>query len=218
MSLFLSVIILAVVAGYLLGGRLRNLERLRLRYWWLAPIGLAVQALPLPDTRHGTDLLVRMAILGASYAMLIIFAAVNVRVAGMPLLLIGLSLNGLVVVADGGMPVSRHAVVGSGQAEALRVLAADEGLKHHLMGPHDLLTPLSDVIPIPAPIKQVASVGDVFVYAGLVWLIVSAMRGQMVEQVPSWEATRYRGKHRHGSARVSRELEAPPAEATTWGT
>ncbi len=218
MILFLSVILLAVLAGYLAGGRLRNFERLRLRYWWLAPLGLAIQALPLPNARHGTDLMVRVLIFGASYLMLLIFAAVNIRTAGMPLLVVGLALNGLVVLIDGGMPVSRHAVVVSGQSDGLKLLEKDEGTKHHLMTPDDTLTPFGDVIPIPPPIRQVASVGDVFVYAGLVWIIVSVMRGRTEERAPPDEHGRYRGKHRPRSAPAPETAEAPPAAATMWDT
>jgi hypothetical protein len=217
MILFLSVILLSVLVGYLVGGRLRRFERLHLRYWWLAPIGLGLQALPLPDARHGTDFLVRMVVLGASYVLLLLFAGVNIRITGMPLLLVGLALNAVVVVANGGMPVSRHALEVSGQTEVLKLLTADGGAKHHLMTSEDRLTPLADVIPIPPPVGQVASVGDVFVYAGLAWLIVAVMRGRTGEQAPPEEGRRYRGRHRRGSARAPGS-EPPPAEATTLGT
>jgi len=217
MILFVSVILLSVLTGYLVGGRLRGFERLHLHHWWLAPIGLALQAFPLPDARHGTDLLVRMAVLGTSYAVLLIFAGINFKIPGVPLLLVGLTLNAVVVIANGGMPASRHALEASGQTEALKHLTADEGAKHHLMTSADHLTPLADVIPIPPPIEQVASVGDVFVYAGLAWLIVAVMRGRTREQAPPQEGWRYRGRHRPGSAAAPGPAP-PPAAATTWGT
>jgi len=215
---FISVILLSVLVGYLVGGRLRGFERLRLKYWWLAPLGLGLQALPLPGAHRGTDFLVRVGVLGASYVLLLLFAGVNMRITGMPLLLVGIALNAAVVIANGGMPVSRHALEVSGQTEALKLLTADEGAKHHLMTSEDRLTPLADVIPIPPPIGQVASVGDVFVYAGLAWLIVAVMRGRTGEQPPPEERRRYRGRHRPGSARTPGPAEPPPAAATTLGT
>jgi hypothetical protein len=216
--ILLFVILLSVLVGYLVGGRLRGFERLRLKYWWLAPLGLGLQALPLPDARHGTDFLVWMAILGASYVVLLLFAAINIRITGMQLLLVGLALNAMVVIANGGMPVSRHALEASGQTDGLKLLTADEGAKHHLMTSEDRLTPLADVIPIPPPISLVASVGDAFVYAGLAWLIVAVMRGRTGEQAPPEEGRSYRGKHRPGSARAPGPAEPPPAAATTLGT
>ncbi|MGH2578846.1 MAG: DUF5317 family protein, partial [Actinomycetota bacterium] len=96
MILFGSVILLSVLTGYLVGGRLRGFERLYLRHWWLAPIGLGLQVLPLPDARHGTDFLVRMSVLGVSYVLLLLFASFNIRLPGMPLLFVGLTLNAVV--------------------------------------------------------------------------------------------------------------------------
>jgi Family of unknown function (DUF5317) len=215
MILFGSVILLSVLTGYLVGGRLRGFERLSLRHWWLAPIGLGLQVLSLPDARHGTDLLVRMAVLGVSYALLLLFAGMNITIPGMPLLLVGLTLNAVVVIANGGMPYSRQALEASGQTAALKHLTADEP-KHHLMTSEDRLTPLADVIPIPQPIGQVASVGDVFVYAGLAWLIVAVMRGRTGEQAPQ-QGWRYRGRHRPGSAAAPGPAP-PPVAATRWGT
>ena len=216
MILFGSVILLSVMTGYLVGGRLRGFERLYLRHWWLAPIGLGLQVLDLPDARHGTDFLVRMSVLGVSYALLLLFAGINIRIPGMPLLLVGLTLNAVVVIANGGMPYSRQALEASGQTAALKHLTEDEGSKHHLMTSEDRLTPLADVIPIPQPIGQVASVGDVFVYAGLAWLIVAVMRGRTGEQAPQ-QGWRYRGRHRPGSAAAPGPAP-PPVAATRWGT
>jgi len=198
--LFLGVIALAIVAGYLSGGRLRGFERLELRWWWLAPLGLALQAVPLPNARGGTDLAVRIAVLSLSYVLLLVFAGRNIRIAGVSLVMIGLASNMLVIGVNGGMPVSKHALEASGQADLLQVLLRDEGAKHHLMTPADHLTPLGDVIPIGSPIKQVVSVGDVFVYAGLTWLIIAVMRERTRGIGRPPEAEQYRGKHRPGSA------------------
>jgi len=215
--LFLSVLALSVLVGYLAGGRLRRYEQRLLKWWGLAPLGLALQALPMPEGLHGTDLLVRVALFGASYLVLLIFVGANIRMAGMPLVFVGLALNALVIIPNGGMPVSRHALAVSGQGNLLDELLEDPGAKHHLVTSEDILTPLGDVIPVPPPFRQVASVGDVFLYAGLAWLIVSVMRGRTAGLVPAPEPGRYRGKHRPGSARAAPAPTRPP-EATTWGT
>lgn len=217
MILFLSVLALSVLVGYLTGGRLRRYEQRLLKWWGLAPLGLALQALPMPEGLHGTDLLVRVALFGASYLVLLIFAGANIRMAGMPLVFVGLALNALVIIPNGGMPVSRYALEASGQGDLLDELLEDPGAKHHLVTSEDILTPLGDVIPVPPPFRQVASVGDVLLYAGLGWLIVSVMRGRTAGLAPASEPGRYRGKHRPGSARAA-PAPSPPAEATTWGT
>jgi hypothetical protein len=220
MRLLLAVIVLAVALGYLVGGRPSQLKRVRLRWWGLTIAGLAIQFLPLPEGRAGSDVLVRTAVLATSYALLLTFALANVRQAGMPLVALGLGCNALVIVANGGMPVSVQALRDSGQADVVRILVDEGADKHHELTDDDELTFLADAIPIPQPIGQVASVGDVFVYAGLIWFVVAAMR----ERTPTWDSTKpseVRGKHRRGEPPAVHGSppppEAPPA-TTTSGT
>lgn len=202
MKLFASVIAIAVGLGYLFGGRLRRFERLRLRWWWLALLGFAIQFIPLPQGEAGTDLLVRTAALSLSYTLLVLFLAANVRLPGAPLVLIGILGNSMVIAANGGMPVSEQALAGSGQPEVLEALLDSGAQKHHLMDDGDVLTFLADTVAVPQPIGQVISVGDVFVYAGLIVLAVATMRGRIPSRSPtSWGP--YRGKHRPGSAEES---------------
>jgi Family of unknown function (DUF5317) len=221
MILFVVVVALAILLGYLLGGRLTGFERIRLRWWGLIIVGLAIQFVPLPEGEGGTDLIVRTAALAVSYTLLVAFAIANLRVPGMPLMLVGVVANFVVIVANGGMPVSESAVIESGQVSDLAGLR--QGLdKHHLLDDGDVLTFLADVIGIPKPIGQAISIGDVFVYVGLAWLTVAAMRGR-IPSSPK-ERGRYRGRHRRGSARaVDREAVRPApverlAEATGSGT
>lgn len=204
MKLLLAVVLVAVCIGYLFGGRLHRLERLRPRWWGLVIAGLAIQFIPLPEGLAGTDLVIRTAVLSLSYVLLIAFALVNVRMPGMFLVVIGLAGNLTVIAVNGGMPASAQALIDSGQQDVLAYIRDQGADKHHLLTDEDQLTFLADVIAIPQPIGQAASVGDVFVYVGLIWLIVAAMRGW----TPSArrEGSR-RGKHRRGARP---EPEAPP--------
>jgi hypothetical protein len=215
MTLFLGVLVAAVLIGYLVGGRLRGFEPLRVRWWVLAPLGLAMQALPLPNGRHGTDLWIRVAVLGVSYVLLLVFAARNFRISGVPIVFVGLALNMAVITVNGGMPVSREALRASGQGDLLRVLTRDEGAKHHLMTPDDHLTPIGDVIPVAGPIKQVVSVGDLFVYLGLAWVIVAIMRRRTPDAADEPDRESYRGKHRRESHRPHPDHLPPPAATTS---
>lgn len=216
MILFVVVVGLAVVLGYLLGGRLSAFENLRLRWWGLIVVGLAIQFTPLPEGDGGTDLVVRTAALAVSYTLIVAFAITNVRVPGIPLILIGVAANFLVIVANGGMPVSESALIDSGHWNDIGQLQQGGLDKHHLMDDDDVLTFLADVIGIPSPIGQAISIGDVFVYLGLTWLTVATMRGR----TPSSPKERgpYRGRHRRGSARVV-EVEHPvPVERLAGAT
>ena len=197
MILFASVIVLAFVLGFALGGRLSGFEGVRVRWWGLAIAGLAVQFVPLPEGSGGSDLVIRTAVLALSYTALLVFAGSNLRLPGLALILVGLALNATVIVANGGMPVSADALVRSDQTEVLTDLQGSGADKHHLARDGDVLTFLGDVIPIPSPVAQVVSIGDVLVYSGLVWFVVAAMRGRAQGRSP--EARGYRGRHRRGA-------------------
>jgi hypothetical protein len=220
MKLLLAVVVISVCLGYALGGRLHRLEAIRPRWWGLVIVGLGVQFVPLPEGGAGTDLIIRTTVLSISYTLLVTFALINVRMPGMFLVLIGLACNFAVIAVNGGMPASAAALIDSGQEDVLVYLQEEGADKHHLLTDEDDLTFLADIVPVPQPIGQAISVGDVFVYVGLVWLIVAAMRGWTPSERQEG-SKRFRGKHRRGEAQ---EPEAPPdfgflpPGATTSGT
>jgi hypothetical protein len=210
MKLLLAVVLLSIYIGYLFGGRLGRLETLRPRWWGLVLVGLAIQLfIPLPDGRAGTDLIVRTGVLALSYTLLVTFAAMNIRMPGMVLVLVGLACNFTVIVVNGGMPASAQALIDSGQRDVLVSLRSEGWDKHHLLTDEDQLSFLADVIAVPQPIGQAVSVGDVFVYAGLVWLVVATMRG-WTPSARSEATRRARGKHRPGA--TQEEPEQPPSD------
>lgn len=209
MILLVAIIALSILVGFAFRGSLRRFEDLRLRWWGLAIVGLTLQFVPVPGGRAGTDLLVRVAVLSCSYALLVLFALMNVRLAGMPLVLLGLLLNAAVIIPNGGMPVSGDAVERLDRAGALEALAEDEDPKHHLMTEDDVLQPLADRIAIPGPVGVVASVGDLILYLGIAWIIVAVMLGRIPPSRRS-ELAHYRGKHRQG-AEARAVAAGPPA-------
>jgi hypothetical protein len=105
------------------------------------------------------------AVVGADLAVLA-FSARNVVLVGMPVVLAGVALNVLVTVANGGMPVEGDAVVRAGVAEPSDLSAIDLGPKRHLATGDDVLVVLDDRIPL-RPLREVVSVGDVVLAAGL---------------------------------------------------
>jgi hypothetical protein len=170
MRLILTTLIVAVSIGYLGGGRLVGLAGLELRWAWLALAGVALQFVPWNGLPGVATLLL-------SFAALITFGLANVRRPGFALIVIGLALNLTVIAVNRGMPVTRDALVSSGQASTLASLVADGGNKHHLAGATDELVVLGDWIGVGSPIRQAISVGDLFVNIGAGWFIVIAMRG-----------------------------------------
>jgi hypothetical protein len=169
MRLVLATFTLAVVVGLVTGGRVSGLGRIYVRWAPVALVGLAMQFAPLPGRFWP------MTMLYVSFVLLLAFAVVNLRTPGFVLILIGISLNFTVILANNGMPVSRHALVASGQQDTLTMLIESGGAKHHLATDDDRVLFLGDVIAL-RPIEQAISVGDIFAYMGVAWLIVASMR------------------------------------------
>jgi hypothetical protein len=125
--------------------------------------------------------------------------------------MIGLALNCAVIIANGGMPVRAQTLIDSGQEDVLASLQAERADKHHLLTESDVLTFLADVIAVPPPISQAISIGDVFIYAGLMWTIVAAMRGRSPSpRSAAWGP--YRGRHRPGEVPPPAPSEAAPPD------
>ena len=169
MRLVLLAFIPAIALGYLIGGRLRYLAEVRFRHSWAALAGIALQFLPVGGTLGYVALM-------ASFALLLFVAIANLRLPGFPLVMAGLCLNFLVIGVNQGMPVTRDAIVASGQTQTLESLARERGTKHHLATDEDRLLFLGDVIGIPPPVRQAVSVGDIVAYGGAMWLVVAGMR------------------------------------------
>ena len=170
MRLILLTVLVALVVGLLAGGSLLEFPTVKTRWWWLALVGVAMQFVT------GGGALETVLLLG-SFALLLAFVVVNLRAPGFALVLVGLLLNVAVITANQGMPVTRDALVESGQADTLPELAADrDGQKHLLAGDGTLLLPLGDVIPLGGPVRQAISIGDILVHLGIGWFIVMAMR------------------------------------------
>jgi hypothetical protein len=181
MRLTILAIVIAVGVGLAAGGRPSNLASVRARWPLLAPVGLALQLLPVPGR------VLPMALLYVSFLLLLVFAVINLRIPGGALILLGLVLNLTVIAWNSGMPVTRHALIASHQENTLSELIHDGGAKHHLATAHDRLLPLADAVPIGWDIDQVVSLGDIATYLGIMWLIVASMRRR--EDLEPWIST-----------------------------
>jgi hypothetical protein len=101
--------------------------------------------------------------------LLLTFIAANRYLPGMVLVLLGFGLNALVIIANGGMPVSPDALVAVGGSPTV-----DPG-KHQLLTDGSSLAFLADVIPVRV-LSTVVSIGDIILAAGVGILVVGLMR------------------------------------------
>ena len=214
------ILALAVAAGVVAGGSLRSLERIRIHWWGLAFVALALQAVPIRGVGASRIGLAATSLV-ASYVLLLAVVAVNRRVPGATLMTAGLVMNLAVVALNSGMPVSADAIRASGAEGAVVI---ENGSKHHLMTDSDVLEPLADVIPLPRPIGAVLSIGDVLLYTGLAWWCFAVTRGRFREnhRPPARWFRRYRGKHAPAAYRLPARYRSvrltAPAGAAKSGT
>jgi hypothetical protein len=177
-------VLLAAMVGFLHGGRLRNLAKVRLRASWipLAMFSLQFGVVLFPQGQSELFLGLRPWAMIVTYASLIAFLWVNRRLPGMKLILLGAALNLAVILANGGyMPVTSEALMRSGHLDL--VFVHDE--RAFVLGSKDIVLPeaqtrlqmLSDVVGIPEafPISATFSVGDLIIMAGAAGLVYQMM-------------------------------------------
>lgn len=156
---------IAVAAALLLPlltlGSYKRLFETRLHWVWLLAAGLAIQIaleyVTLPRHEWDTG---GYGLLVGSYVLILAFAARNVVLRGMSIVLIGIACNALVITLNTGMPVKiprdwRH----QSWAQAT--------VKHHPQKPGEKLLFLSDIIILRHPYDAVVSFGDLILAVGL---------------------------------------------------
>lgn len=175
MLLLASILVIGLLLGWGLGGSIRELGNLNVRLWWLIPVGLALQVVPIPQSPDGPGLYLPFVTLLVSFVLVGGVVALNWRLRGFVAVLVGVVLNLIPIAVNQGMPVSAQAVVASGGNVA--DVPTGIGSKHHLQRPGDDVTFLADVIAIRRPFRAVVSVGDLVMWAGAGWFVTFAMLG-----------------------------------------
>ncbi len=162
-----------LLAGLLLGGRIGSLAGLRIRWAWLAVAGFVVQlaifAEPLGTMVGGAAPAIYVA------SNLAVLAAVlrNLALPGMAIVAIGAVCNLVAIVANGGfMPADPTALAAAG--------IDTSGLTNSIVVADPAFHFLTDIfaIPVPVPLANVFSIGDILIGLGVATVIALAMRAR----------------------------------------
>jgi hypothetical protein len=210
-----AVVSLAIVAGVALlvvvvtRGSFRQLYRLPIQSVWMVVVALAIQLVlafvDIPSDRLD-DL--GFALVMASYAFLLAFCFVNLRVPMMWVIALGIALNALVIGLNRGMPTAPNEVTTrSGRTVEDPI---ERTAKHRPESDDDLLQFLGDRYRVPEPIDELLSVGDIVIGIGVVLVFY---RGSRVRRRP-----RTRSERMARIAERLREREQMPAPAQTFTT
>lgn len=169
------VLLISIVIALARGGRLLNLSEIKLRAWPLLLVGFGMQLVAdwLPSERSWShDAAVTLVIL--SFIPLMTIAWLNRYEAGMWLVGLGVFMNFTVIAVNGGMPVLPEAA-SIGLGRDITAVDFDALSKHVLLDESTRLAFLGDVIPIRI-IRNVVSLGDVFLALGLAVYVEDQMR------------------------------------------
>lgn len=177
LALSVAGVVVGILVGLLRGGSLADVRADHVRAKWAAVVALGVQfALFL----WGLDSVLGpwTAVVHVACLLLLAWCMVqNLRVPGLPLFFLGLSLQILVITANGGfIPVLPEAVVIAAGEDLLQAFrSAGRIQKSFLATPDTPLWFLGDVIPVPL-VGKVYNVGDFLLAIGAAWAIAAAMQ------------------------------------------
>ncbi len=183
--MILIALCLALLIGLAaVGGRVGNLAHVNVKWAWLAPLAFLMQAYLIffPADTAGGLLSARSLLLTISHCLLFAVVWQNRDLGGVKLIGLGLLLNFLVMVANGGfMPITPDALARIGydgnvaQMETGYIVGRT---KNVVAEPGDaMLWFLSDimVIPRPFPIPTALSLGDVLIVSGVFLFLRESM-------------------------------------------
>lgn len=182
------IVVGAGTVAALTHGGWQGFSELRLRAKPLVVAAVAVQVVGAVLADHTGRSWCYSAGLAASAASALAFCLANLRVAGIPLVALGLVLNAVVVARNGAMPVSIFSAHRAGVS--ILSIATGNDPRHTIAGIGSVWRSLGDVIPLPLPaVPEVVSPGDVLVAAGLgEFIVMTSRRRRQADQLAGGDA------------------------------
>lgn len=176
------VIIAGLVVGWARKGSIWAITEIRLRWLWMLPVAYVLQHVSIS---YLTGTVYEWAII-LSYAALMVFCAINIRIPGLSWALLGTSLNFVVMLANHLRMPAYLPVVRSMDPRLIGPLLQGHYGKSIAMTTSTHLNFLGDIFYFQVQPASLISVGDIIFGIGLVVLIQHAMllkRGESAHAV-----------------------------------
>lgn len=176
--MFILAFIIAIIVGYALNGRLKNIDAAKVKFISFVFISFFMEFIQLTLIKKGYLHIGILTYLSdvIMYALLLIFTYANRRNKWLLLLGIGAMLNAVVIFANGGvMPVRQEIVKVFGYHGDV----AMQGL-YKLTDKNTKLYFLADIIPIRFPKPGIASIGDITEILGMALFIITEMKNKRI--------------------------------------
>jgi hypothetical protein len=155
---------LCLVSVPLAGGQLTRMGEVPIRSAWLALVALGAQVLVM-TIAPGANQAILASIHIVTYYLIGVFLYLNRHLPGSMVIAAGAGLNGYTIAMNGGV------LPASAAAERVAGLSVGGGFNNSAVLAHPHLAFLGDIIPVPGPLPNVLSVGDLIVFAGMLVLL-----------------------------------------------
>ena len=173
----LYAVVVGLVVGRLTGGRVERLGDIRFRWAGLAFAAVVVQLVlffpPVADALDGAQA-VAIALYVGSTAVVLGVVVRNIRLTGLPIVVLGAGLNLLAILANGGlMPATPEALAAAG-------LPPESGFAAGSVVGDPALPWLVDRFALPSwlPLANVFSLGDVLIAIGIAVAVAAGMHAR----------------------------------------
>ena len=167
------IILGGLVVGWLKRGNLWNIGNLKLKMWWMLPVAYVLQHISVAYLSGGAYEVVIV----ASYIVMIVFSALNVRYPGIVWSLAGTLSNFIALLFNGLRMPAYVPAVKLMAPEILPQLEAGTYGKSIAMSSSTHLNFLGDIFGFNVYPASLLSIGDLLFAIGLVILIQHAMVG-----------------------------------------
>ena len=178
--MLIGSLVLGLVLGLVAGGKLENLAAVKLRLVQALFFGLFLRYAVQFAIENGNDIAsgLRLPLFAIAFLFLLAGLWANREQPGIVLAFVGILLNAVAVTTNAGyMPVWQPSILAAGLPitelgsafHKIVGVAAGGGIPSNFLAEAG---PLGDIIPIPIPgLRNVASIGDVFLAAGLAFFL-----------------------------------------------
>lgn len=177
--MFIQAIILAILIGYILRGKLANLESVDLKGLYYVIAAFALEFIVVMTIRNGilSKGMLTFCIDLIMYGLLCLFVYINRKNPYVITMGIGFMLNALPIFLNGGaMPVDLEVYKAVGISGEL----TKEGL-YTAINESTKLWFLGDIFPYKFISRLVISIGDIVIAAGLMLLVITGMRKKNIK-------------------------------------
>lgn len=176
--MMLEAAIVSFVIAILRGALANKSELIIIKGWYLFILGLLTQLLPDIFALFQLDFVAEKLKAHFNYLHLISYLfilatlLINIKLHSIKLILAGTLMNIMVIFSNSSfMPVSKQAILSINPSKVITSVQLD--YKHILIDSKTNLTLFADIIAVPSwyPVKQVFSIGDIFIALGVFVLI-----------------------------------------------